>query len=533
MNAFLTKIRELLRCPKELPVETALCITFFCIAVCDTATSHWDKISGRTLSAVNGDILWFFVPLFVLTFYLHRVNKWVYALSFFLFLPLMAFDLSSFIESVAFGCTYILAAILLVVGTRRMDNRPFASHLLHVVTQLFFGFLVAGLLCLAILAIVGSFLYIFGIDPPKHLVEYILQFIWFVVAPLASASFISRDEYAENSLPKVLQLILNFILTPAIILYTVILYAYFIKIALAWDLPKGGVAYMVMAFIAASLAGYLTQYMLPQRHYDWFYRHFTWIALPPLIMFWVGSLYRISLYSFTEGRFYLLVAGVLMTLFVLMLLWRSTRKFQWMVVIFGFALVIFTYIPGISAKSVGIRCQKTRLEQMTHRLHLTNRQTGKFLKIKDPRRIATDSLLSVQYLEVDDVVHYLRNAMGEKCFEEQYGTWDIDIYEIRYSNSLHDGYHLVERTEPIDLGEYRILLNADDYSIDAPDSIINLDNRRRKTVLTAKKGKGTDADDPNLFVYRNDSLLLVLNEVWVDSTYQVNQINHQFQLFKK
>ena len=74
---------------------------------------------------------------------------------------------------------------------------------------------------------------------------------------------------------------------------------------------------------------------------------------------------------------------------------------------------------------------------------------------------------------------------------------------------------------------------ADDYSIDAPDSIINLDNRRRKTVLTAKKGKGTDADDPNLFVYRNDSLLLVLNEVWVDSTYQVNQINHQFQLFKK
>ena len=123
--------------------------------------------------------------------------------------------------------------------------------------------------------------------------------------------------------------------------------------------------------------------------------------------------------------------------------------------------------------------------------------------------------------------------MGEKRFEEQYGTWDIDIYEIRYSNSLHDGYHLVERTEPIDLGEYRILLNADDYSIDAPDSIINLDNRRRKTVLTAKKGKGTDADDPNLFVYRNDSLLLVLNEVWVDSTYQVNQINHQFQLFKK
>ena len=41
---------------------------------------------------------------------------------------------------------------------------------------------------------------------------------------------------------------------------------------------------MVMGFIVVALAGHLAQYILPRRHYDWFYRHFTWIALPPLVL---------------------------------------------------------------------------------------------------------------------------------------------------------------------------------------------------------------------------------------------------------
>ena len=83
----LKKIRDLLLCPKELPVETALCLTFFIIAVIYTSTNQWDSVDMVYKSAVNGDILWLFVPLFVLTFYLHRVNRWAYILSYFLYIP--------------------------------------------------------------------------------------------------------------------------------------------------------------------------------------------------------------------------------------------------------------------------------------------------------------------------------------------------------------------------------------------------------------------------------------------------------------
>ena len=532
----LKKIRDLLLCPKELPAETALCLTFFFIAVFHTATNRWDEASMVRTSAVNADVLWFFVPLFILTFYLHRVNHWAYVLSYFLYIPLMAMNLEPFLWSTAFYFTYVLAAIILVIGTKKMDNRPFADHLLHVVTKGFFGVLVAGIFNIAVMVIVGSFIYIFGIDASSDIYEYIYEFVWFVVAPLTSAFFITRDEYAEAGLPKVMSLILNGILTPAIIIYTIILYAYFIKIAITWNLPKGGVAYMVMAFVTVSLAGYLTQYILPKRYYDWFYKNFTWIAIPPLIMFWIGSLYRIRLYSFTEGRFYLLVAGMMMTLFVLMLLWKRTRLFQLMALIFAGAIILFTYIPGISAKDVGLRCQTARLEQMIKQLHLTDKQTGKFIKILDTQRIASDSLLSSQYLEANDVAGYVKKAMGTSRFEKKYGKWELDSYSIRYNNqSSKDIEILMERTVPIELDDYVTLLNPDHYRVvDNDTAVILYDDNLEKIVINEKMKKAVKEDSPQTYAYSNDSLLVVFSMVYTDSTFQVCGVrNYNFQVFER
>ena len=285
MNAKLKSLWQLLlQSPRRFPFEMALGVVFFIIAVWDLQSSTWNETATRMESAVNGDILWFFVPLMALTFWLHRVNHWAYIASSFLFLPLMALDLKPFLWTYGFGFTYVLAGILLIVGNKRMNNRPFAAHALHVVTQLFFGLLITGILNLAVLAIVASFFYIFGIDEPKHLYEHIIQFIWFVLAPQVCCTLIRQNEDEVSEPFKVLRLILNFILSPAVIIYTIILYTYFIKIVFEWDLPKGGVAWMVMAFITATLVGRVAQSILSQRYYDWFYNRFTLIAIPPLIM---------------------------------------------------------------------------------------------------------------------------------------------------------------------------------------------------------------------------------------------------------
>jgi len=533
-------LQQLLQSPRRFPVELALGVAFFIIAVWDSETSAWNDAARQYESAVNGDILWLFVPLMTLTFWLHRVNRWAYIASFFLFLPLMALDLKPFLWTYGYAFTYLLAGILLIVGNKRLDNRPFAAHALHVVTQLFFGLIISGILTLAVLAIVASFFYIFGIDEPKNLYQYIYQFIWFVLAPQVCCTLIRQNEDEVSEPFKVLRLILNFILSPAVIIYTVILYTYFIKIVFEWDLPKGGVAWMVMGFITVALIGRVAQSILSQRYYDWFYSRFTLIAIPPLIMYWIGSIYRIRLYSFTESRFYLMVAGVLMTLFVLMLWKERTRRYQLMALIFGAAIILFTYIPGISVKSIGLSCQQQRLAQLVSELKLTDAKTGKLNdEIEDMRRIRQDSLLCEQYKDVTSVIEYVRHEMGTDEFKKQYGEWSHSEYTFCYSDNsiLNDVW--IKRKKPVDVGEYRILLpeskykgdyNGQDFMVRNSDGDIIL---RYPIISIISKDCLLLHRPEQLMTYRNDSLLLVLQEICINDSSIIGIDHNDYQLFKK
>jgi len=534
-------LQQLLQSPRRFPVEFALGVAFFIIAVWDSESSTWNETSARMESAVNGDILWFFVPLMALTFWLHRVNRWAYFASFFLFLPLMALDLKPFLWTYGFAFTYVLAGILLVVGNRRLDNRSFAAHALHVVTQMFFGLIISGILTMAVMAIVASFFYIFSIDEPKHFYEHIYQFIWFVLAPQVCCSLVrqNEDEVAEPF--KVLRIILNFILSLSVIIYAGILYTYFINIVFQWDLPKGGVAWMVMGFITAALVGHMAQSILSERYYDWFYNRFTLIAIPPLIMYWIGSIYRIRLYSFTESRFYLMVAGVLMTLFVLMLWKKRTRRYQLMALIFGAAIILFTYIPGISAKSIGLSCQKQRLTQLINDMKLADAKTGKLNDELDTRRIKQDSLLCEQYKDVTSVINYVRHEIEDDEFKKQYGEWSHSEYSFIFnrSNGNYANDNWYTRKKPVELGEYTIMLPPKAYQSNFNDQTVTITQGEKKVVLSYPIQEVIRQDTmllhhpEQLLTYRNDSLMLVLEGVCIDDTVVLDVRYYGLQLFKK
>ena len=522
-----TLLHQLLQSPRQFPVEAALGVAFFFIAL---FSNEFDT---------NGNVLWFFVPLLMLSFWLQRVNLGAYYASFFIFLPLMvidwAIDLEPFLRTYGFGFTYVLAGILLIVGNRRLDNRAFAANALHVATQLFFGLVISGILTLAVLAIVWSFFYIFGIDGLALLI-YTALFIWFVLAPQVCFTLIRQPHDLDGALVRVLSIILNYILSPAIVVYTVILYAYFLKILFEWNLPKGGVAWLVMGFVAVALVGRVAQSVLKQRYFDWFYNRFTLIALPPLVMYWIGSLYRISLYGFTESRFYLLVAGLLMTLFVLMLCTERTGRYQLMVFIFAVAIVVFTYIPGISAKSIGLRCQQRRLSELVERMQLLDAQTGKLNNAIDLQSIVCDPALSKQYRDVTSIIRYVRRDMGDSAFMERYGEWTYDERSFYYWNYAISKEIWYKREHPVDLGAYTIALPNGIYYSWFDGNVLTIRDENRRVVMEYPINSMVQRDTSllrnpqGLFVYSNDTLLLVLNKISIgDSVLQADGI----QMYRK
>ena len=80
MNAKLKSLlQQLLRSPQRFPVEAALGLVFFVIAVLSIENKLW--------SGVSKDILLFFIPLVVFSFWLQRINRWAYYVSFFIFMP--------------------------------------------------------------------------------------------------------------------------------------------------------------------------------------------------------------------------------------------------------------------------------------------------------------------------------------------------------------------------------------------------------------------------------------------------------------
>ena len=241
----------------------------------------------------------------------------------------------------------LLALFIVFGGIQRI------AHVSAVLVPIMaIGYLVLGMLELIIVSLDllllksnSSRLYLI----PMHLVTYI-------VIPMMCLHFFSEQD-SDLKLKRFVNTCVNYIFTPALIVYAIILYIYIFKILINWELPQGGVAYMVGTFCTLALLCMLVSPALEKKTFNWFYRFFPAIAIPPIILLWIGITRRLSEYGVTTVRAYLVIFAILLTVFIAMTAFRKTRKAQWMVIMLGVVLAVFTFIPGITAKDFGLRSQ--------------------------------------------------------------------------------------------------------------------------------------------------------------------------------
>ena len=526
---------ETLNAFRQFPVEALLGLTFFIIAYCSTVR----PIEEQTVSKLNG-VLALSFQMLVLTYLLNkysdvlrRIGRWFYWGSYFIYIPLLFVDLSQFEQGFSYGFAWLLALLMLVAGRRSWNDRRYASEVLHTITQAFFTALIGGLLIGVGMLIWLSIVYIFDIEDDFNVNIRIAFFVIFMVMPLLFCSFDSHES-KKDELPKILTIIFNFIISPAVIVYAVIMYVYLITIVVNWQLPKGGVAYMVMGLVLVALLCMLVQRVLKKRYYDWFFNHFTWISIAPLVLFWTGTLYRISQYGLTESRVYLLVAGCAMILFVIMLLREQWCNFRMMVLISCCAIIIFTYLPGISAKSIGYRVQQKRFDAYVMKLHLIDNKTNKLITNIDSAGIKNDSITNDQLYEVSDIYNYMSEAVGSDKMVKQYGECNFGRNDENgrfFSSYRYSTIDIEWNNKDFDLGQYTLLQGNNNYDIDQlqeGDDAITIrrtaaGNGQGKVVLTfpikkivdmTKNIEETITTHPEKFLtYKNDSLLFVMKSI--------------------
>lgn len=337
------------------PVEVVLSL-FFCVLGCVSFES--DKAGIR-------EVLPCFPFLFLITYILnHLIQKkamWlIYYLSMFLFVPFLWMKMD--VWSAQYLVTLIVVQLVYLVNGWKKDNELFVQSGIQYVTSLLSGWILSSIACVLSFSIYYSIRYIFEIweTGENRFMAYSVCIAYLGLFPLLFLMFNQNKKCKEWGNNRLFDVLLNYVLSPALLIYAVILYLYFIKIAIQWSLPKGAVAYIVVSFTAATFILKGCQAFLTRRYYNWFYEHASLVVLPALMMYWVGTYYRIHEYGFTEPRVYLVVVGIILTAIMGLFFFKRSGHYVYAASIATVLLSVVTYIPGITAKDIEIVSQTAR-----------------------------------------------------------------------------------------------------------------------------------------------------------------------------
>ena len=548
---------------KRFPVEALICLTYFVFyAFVDPRNNFLDALEANPNdSAIHLPILFF--PVLLVSFCIHRFalkssrNKTIwyelYVASYLLVWATLLIPRNIITHSWGLPATWIyvcfvIAFVFLFAGDRIMDNKPFAVYTSNTAVKFVFtyiiGYLVLGMLELIIVSLDllllksnSSRLYLI----PMHLVTYI-------VIPMMCLNFFSEQD-SDLKLKRFVNTCVNYIFTPALIVYAIILYIYIFKILINWELPQGGVAYMVGTFCTLALLCMLVRPALEKKTFNWFYRFFPAIAIPPIILLWIGITRRLSEYGVTTVRAYLVIFAILLTVFIAMTAFRKTRKAQWMVIMLGVVLAVFTFIPGITAKDFGLRSQMSRHNSLLPDV-LTD---GQFPTHFNYSALGKDKELSKKYISAQGAYDFLKSEMNETDFQNKYGEYgklDFSYWRLETGDTIDDiiekasdrpkKYHFNNNQE-LNLGEYNTYIPNSDYSIDSQKDIIavikNNDtilkcNVRERWQTIATGAALSPGDIQFMTVYSNDTYLGRFASLNIDSA-SVTGYWSNFELFKK
>jgi len=313
-----------------------------------------------------GESLYYYFPmLMIIAYTLNRFAdkkqiRWIYYGCLLLIIPLLWLrkpESEEFFLCVTIG---VLTGTYLASGWQK-DNTSFMDSVLQLLRSLLYAFVLSAISYALLASVYFSIQYIFEIwkSGDSRFFHYAGYAVSMVIFPSLFIYF-HYDKSDKIIANKLTDILLNYVLSPVLLIYTVILYLYFIKIAFVWSLPKGGVAAIVLAFSIGLFFLKGCVLLVNKCPYKWFYDKASFIVFPAYIMFWIAIIYRINQYGFTEERVYLLIAGLVISLTAILFLAKRTGRYLYVMLLAILLFGVVTYIPGIRALDIERISQSNR-----------------------------------------------------------------------------------------------------------------------------------------------------------------------------
>lgn len=351
----------------------------------------------------------------------------------------------------------------------------------------FVTLLLSVVLVLGTYSVLGTFNFlIMSID--YRLYVYFASIVFQFFAPIYFLSLIpvyplpetSEDDemYSDKtaadriSVPKVLEILLSYIIIPLIVAFTLILLLYIVSNITGEFWNDNALEPMLVSY---AVTGWITLFLVESvdnKSSTLFRKHFPKLLLIVVSFQTVSSILRINTFGITHGRYYVILFGVFSILSSTLYSFFKTRKntIPGLLILFS----IISIIPPIDAMTVGLNSQISRLEQTLAENNMLENSTlspdgtisdEEKQKIADSldyinRRNAVDEL---EWLPTDfNIYADFESYFGfNRITYDEYGSEDTEANPTSFEVSLADSETVVLDIEQSD---HMVSFNTSQYN---------------------------------------------------------------------
>ncbi len=410
----------------------------------------------------------------------------VFLLFFYFLLPLKEkqfTEVYAFLLVPTFILSHLLVSFIAFTGRDRELNFWQYNKNLFInifLTAVFTGVLTGGIM-LAILAVDQLFDFNFNGRYYSYTFSFLSIFgscFIFLLFNERGLSYLEKnDDY-----PVILKFFTQYILVPLLLIYAVILYFYSAKILINWELPRGWVSYLILAYSVVGILAILLVHPLKQDSTkSWvkiFSKIFYYTLAPLIILLFVAIFTRILEYGYTEPRYFVLIIALWLTTVVLYFIFIPKQTIKFVPIslfVFGLFSLMFPYLNTFS---VAKRSQKSELlKTLNHKKILENGKINFEKKIsgEDADEISDKFNFLAKRNETDFLLSILPNESRKK-FEKHLADdnfWGFRSIRSEFTSVSYktEGDHfqnyrntrLTSKSQSVDISEYRLLVKANNY----------------------------------------------------------------------
>lgn len=436
---------------------------------------------------------WAFEPMLFIFVYLSRPYSW-YRFSW--IVPLLALAIIGMTNDSAefyltspkfWGANFIALLVLLGFPFER-NNQGFTyrnfTNLFHLGLATAVWLLVFGLVA----AILFTITTLFNVEFSNSFYDHFYTSLGIFTQPLFFLVFQQRQAKSEMTLNRIFEILVNFVLAPALMIFTVLLYAYVVQIIFEGVLPKGMLANITLPYLLGGLCVYALRSICAKARWKTFFKFYPYLAIVPIVLLWLAIDRRISAYAWTEPRIYLVALATAITIAYAILIVPKARQYRLISGVVMVAIFAMTWI--VKPQEIAYQSQTVRFEQLLKKLNLSD-GSGKIRDDVDfVERLENMPKSDLKdWDELDKVSDYLLYRMeiksyGEPPFEERkeafkqkYGKKSEELFtfyiygdEIRFNDesiSTPENNFITKVTfewESIDVTSYKKWIRVPTYS---------------------------------------------------------------------